>query len=396
MLKNLLSSIPQGSPRYLGSYFRLLDTITVRMAVAKNKFRFVTLPRTQGIETLEWMIYNLNLSVAKSYKDDFELFEEYLTEQAFKYKIAFDPVATKSLVRNRLFRGKNGKHPTEIFFNSTVESPITMLPFGKDFESWKNVRSIRILYHNSVELPLDMNFGVATFVNHPPSFATVSINVPVLLMKWFKYAQMCEAKKEEASPLTFLKEYEYYAFFDDFVNVWITRLLIKVLFHKDASSEQIVNELDMPKFIADRAIVDVGVQAIQEVIKLIDTRALKFQDFLSCKFYPDGQTIRDKINQLEKNVILPGSQQYWWLNVLKSLPFFEIVTFVLERDPENPVFQTVMRNANKIWMRDIRLAKLPNYQFAGPVREYVELAQSLFQSIFESKLDLPLDNATQA
>ena len=396
MLKSLLSIIPKGTPRYTAGYYRLLDTIAVRMDVARSKFKFVTLPRTKGIETLEWMIYNLNLTTAKSYKDDFELFEDMLEEQSFKYRVAFDPVATKSLVKNRLFRDKNGKHPTEIYFNSTVENPIAQLPFEKDFEVWKNVRAIRFLYYNSVEIPLDMNFGCASFITNAPTFANISINVPVLLMKWVKYNQWCEANKLEPSALTFLKEFEYYKFFDDFVEIWVTQLLIKTLFHKDATAEQIVAEMAMPRYIADKAIVEVGVQSLMDITNLIDNRTLRFQDFLSCKFYPDGQSVRDKINDIDSTIILPESQQYWWLNVLKSLPFFQIITFAFERDPDNPVYKQVMKAAQQIWSRQIRLANLPNYQFAGPVRSWVELAQSVFSSIFESKIDLPMDNTAQA
>ena len=398
MLKDLLSSVPAGNPRFLGAYNRLLDTITTRMDVAKGKFKFVQLPRTQGIETLEWMIYNLNLTDAKSYTDDFELYAELLEDKAFKYRVAFDPVAVKTLGRNKFFHSKVNKHPTEVFFNASRESPVTQLPFGQSYyNGWHKVRAIRILTYDTNEIPLDLNFGYPTFVNKEPTYATIAIDIPVLLMKWIKWRKAwARGITEQNTALRFLKEEEFVHFFDDFVNIWVTRMINKVLFHKNATAAQIVSELDMPRFIADKAVVEIGVKAVQEVLNLIDNRALKFQDFLACKFYPGGLSIRDKINQLDSEIILPDSLQYLWLNVLKSLPFFQMISTVIDRDPENPAYQQVMRKAYWVWMRKIRTTKLPNYQFAGPVREYVELAQSLFAAIFAEKLDVGSDPTAQA
>lgn len=396
MLSDILSIVPNGNPRYLGGYMRLLSTIQTRMDIVKSRFmQLVSLPRTPGVETLEWMLYNFNRADAKTYdNDDLELYVDMLEPLSSKFKVIFDPMATKSLSRGKFYRAKSGTNPTEVFLNTSVDSPVSKLPFGKGWQEWMNVRAIRHVYHDALELPIDLNSGQAVF-DKAPSFAIMSIDIPVLLMKYFKFTQAwARGMPKDIEPIRFLK-HEFLGFFDDFVDIWVTQLIYFILTRPNADPKKLAAELNISSFIVDKSVVEVGVKSLQDVFKLIESRNIKFQDFLACQVYPKG-TIRDKIKDLEENIILPDSLHYLWLDVLKALPYFQILSAVTDMDKDNPLFQQVMRKAYWIWMRKVKLMKLPNFQFSANVKSFVELSVDLMTAIFETKLDFPLESTTKA
>ena len=144
MLKNILSVLPKGTPRNPVIYYRLLDTLSARMVVVRNKFNMANLIRTSGSDLLRWMLLSFDLTQAKSYRDDIDLYTSYASDFTDTYRSAFDPVWSKSLSLNGFTTTKTGSNPVEIFINCTVSNPSVYYPFGSSWDKWRDLRALHI------------------------------------------------------------------------------------------------------------------------------------------------------------------------------------------------------------------------------------------------------------
>ncbi len=369
----------------------MIQILNDRMSLARDKFVNAPMPRTAGVEFLRFMLLNFNLAEAASYKDDVSLYTGLVAEYQDKFRTVFDPCWTKSLSISKFTKGANNRTPTEIFLNCSVADPANELPFDGDWAAWKtSTRSLRIVYHDSCELPIDMFNGLINFKEIVPSFVMIAVNVPVLLMKWIKYSQYCKERKIEADELVFLKETEYENFFYDLTTIFVTNLILKTVLHPDASADSIVSEFSVPAFITTDSIIENGIASLQEQLKLLDSRNLKLQDLLDTDWYEDDSTIRQKINQISDDYALPELRPYKWISLFKYLPYLKMIAAIIDRDPENPLFKPLIRKAYNLYVKEIKFANLPSTAYMTPLKNYISVSCKEFEQLFKDKIDAPV------
>ena len=393
MLQNLLSSIPAGNKRYPLVYYRMLQILQERLEIARAKFvNQGTLPRTAGAEFLRFMLLNFDLQAAEAFKSDGDLYVNLVSGYQDKFRTVFDPCWCKSLSLKKFTKGTNNVNPVEIFLNTSLAFPASDLPLDEDWAAWSTTtRAVKFVYHPSGELPIDLYNGFVSFTKDPPSFVMMSINVPVLLMKWVKYNQWCKKSKKEVDELEFLKTSEYEYFFYDLLQIWTTNMILKTVQHKDASAESICSELHVPAFITNEGILVNGVTALQEQFKLLDSRNLKLQDFLDTDWYDDNSTIRTKIGEISTEFVLPDLRPYQWMEIFKYLPYLKMVSAVIDNDPENPLFKPLIRKAYNLYVKKIKFAQLPSTQYSAALKNYISISCKEFDQLFEGKIDAPTE-----
>ena len=395
MIHSILNSVPKGNPRHPTIYYRMLDALDIRLEAARKKFVAGGLQRTAGVEMIRWILLNFNVNEAKSYTDDIALYTKLVSEYAVSVRNLFDPVWSKTLSRGKFIHGQNNQHPTEVFLNSTLDNPIDELPFGADWSEWRSsTRGIQLLYHNSSELPIDMFTGFVTFTKDIPSFVTISLNIPVLIMKYFKYLKWCETKKVECDEVKFIKEEEYDQFFYDLLDIWTTNLILRVLSNPDESVESVVEAQSIPQFLTSDGVISLGVSALKEQVNLVRSRNAKLQDFIDTSYYPGDRTIRDTIAEASDIEVVSDLRQYDWMKILHYLPYLRMISSIIDMDPTNPLFNGLIRKAYNIYVKRIKFVNMPSFQYAASVKTYVSLACNAFEKLFEGKVDAPVEATT--
>lgn len=389
MLKNILSVLPKGTPRNPVIYYRLLDTLSARMVVVRNKFNMANLIRTSGSDLLRWMLLSFDLTQAKSYRDDIDLYTSYASDFTDTYRSAFDPVWSKSLSLNGFTTTKTGSSPAEIFINCTVSNPSVYYPFGSGWDKWRDLRALHIVYHNSTELPIDLYTGKVVFSQKFPTFVVIAINVPTLLMKWFKYNENCAMSKENPDPIKFLKETEYNKLFDDLVDIWTVNLIEKVVTHPEATANKIVSDVAIPTFITTPGIVENGVTGLQDLMRLLDNRNVKLQDIMETRLFTAGRTLKSYIQNLDSIISVPDLRQYQWINISKTLPYLKLISAIIGRDRENPVYKQLAMKAYWSYVRYIRTANLPSLQYMNALKTYIGVVSKEFEALFDESIKNP-------
>lgn len=389
MLKNILSVLPKGTPRNPTIYYRLLDTLTARMTVVRNKFKNASLVRTSGSDLLRWMLLSFDLNQAKSYADDISLYTSYVSDFVDEYRSAFDPVWSKSISLNGFTTTKTGVSPAEIFINCTVSNPSVYYPFGSGWDKWSDVRALHIVYHNSTELPIDLYTGKVVFTQKFPTFVVIAINVPTLLMKWYKYNEACETTGEEPNVTKFLKDTEYNKIFDDLVDIWTVNLIEKVVSHPEASANKIVADMSVPLFITTPNIVENGVAGLQDLMRLLDNRNVKLQDILETKLFTAGRTLKSYIQNLDSIISVPELRQYQWINIAKTLPYLKLISAIIGRDRANPAYKQLAMKAYWAYVKNIRTANLPSLQYINALKTYIGIVSKEFEALFDESIKNP-------
>lgn len=384
MLDQLLELVPVGNPRHPIAWDRLLKTIEVRMDLCRQKYAACNTVRTPFVETLRWMLLNIDLKELDRCPDDITRLTTVLQAKQTEFKFAFDPVWTKTLGVNKLLKGFDKNKTVELYLNSSV-SNLTSYPLDEGWDEWSGTRGIKILYYNTTTLPISMYTGYVEFGGKTPTYAVISINVQTLLMKWYKYTKFCKESNEEADPIRFIKEFELTNFFNDFLDIWTTNVLLTCLVNPNAPAETIANELSVPNYVTTSNVVTNGVSGLLEVLKLIEVRNLRMQDLLDTKWYSySDQTIREKILGIQKEFLLPELRQYMWLDVLKFLPYLRIVVAMIHQDPNNPLYNALIRKAHWLYLRKIKYSQLPSYQYSNVIKSHIEMVIRNFERIFEA------------
>jgi len=383
MLDQLLMLIPEGNPRHPIAWNRLLKTVEARMSLAGQKYTASSTVRTPLVEMLRWMLLNVNMSELDNCPDDITRLTTVLQSKQTEFKFAFDPIWTRNLSVNKLFRNIDKKNNVvELFLNSSV-SNLTDYPLDEGWDAWSGCRGIKILYYNTTTLPISMYTGYVEFAGKPPTYAVISLNVQTLLMKWYKYTKRCKESGEEAGAVKFIKEYELTNFFSDMLDIWTTNVILTALVNPNASSDTLANELSVPNYVTTSNVVSNGIAGLQEVLKLVEVRNLKLQDLLDTKwYYYIDRSIRDMILEIQKDVVLPDLRQYKWMDALKYLPYLRIMVAMIHQDPGNPMYNALLKKAYWMYVKIIKYAQWPNYQYSGVLKRHIDMVTRNFERIF--------------
>lgn len=383
MLDQLLSIIPGGNIRHPIAWDRLIDTVSTRLNIAKSRFMSTKSVRTPLVELLRWMVLNFNEAEADNCPNDITRLTTVFQSYQNEFKVAFDPIWTRTLSANKLFVDNTKKNKVvEIFLNSSI-SDMSSYPLDEGWSSWMGERAVRILYYNSTTLPISMLTGYVAFGNKSPSYAVISINVQTLLMKWYKYKKFCIEDNKAPDATEFIVTSEFSNFFDDFLDIWTTNLILTNLSNPDVSSDVIAKEVFVPGFITTDNILSNGISGLKEVLKLIKSRNLKLQDLLDTHWYRNG-SIRERITDIESNIILPDLRQYMWLNTLKVIPYLRMIVAMLSQDPDNPAYNMLINKAYWIYVNEVKYTQWPNYQYSEILKRYIKTVSDNLEKVFKS------------
>lgn len=394
MLSSLIDSIPNGNPKHPFVLYRLINTIEARMKVAVSKFDLIknTIVRTPGVDLLRYFLLNFDLEEADSYSDLSSMYIQMMENYRIKYRVSFDPIYTKTLSGGRFISGPQKTQTSEILLNSTRANPSSSLFFYEGWESWKNVRGVRILWHDSPELSIDCIPGYMMFTKKRPTTAVISIDIPVLLTKWYVYNKEYEGDK---SPEKFILM-EYRNFYKDSVDIWFTNLLTTVITKPDATVSEIVDEQVVPNWVTNSGMVEQGVTAIKELTSLLKSRMVKFQDILDTELHPHWISIRKHIKSLESQTYMEETKQYLWLNMIRYLPLMRMMCAMFRLDVGNPLYEQTMRKAYNWYVNNIKYANAPTLQWMQPVKNYVNAVNREFEDIFSDQLRRDAGSTVQA
>ena len=359
MLQRILSMLPDGNRKFPLRYQRMVNSIRDRMWLAKNRYLLAHPIQTKGVELLRLLCLNLNISALDSLKSDVDRYTEVIKFYKDEYRSSIDPVFSNTIAGGRWVDKRGGIGPCEIMLNCESAYPLTDLPFDKDWSEWRDLRAVRLLYHDSLELPEDFAKSMFMFKEQKPDYLVVSINVPILLFKYYKYILECRKEHLQIDINHFIKEYEYSHFFDDIYDIWTINLLLRVFENPDNSSDDIIRDLTVPiRFCTDNMLRQ-GIDGIKEFVDLLRQGAMKPQDFLATKWF-SGRSLLELIEEREHWIQLPPTHRYLWLKWIHLMPFYVLILSFVRMFQDGPLKDAINLRCNELWIKWIRPVYMPS------------------------------------
>ena len=274
--------------------------------------------------------------------------------------------------------------PCEIMLNCESANPLQDLPFDKDWSEWRPLRAVRLLYHDSLELPEDFAKSMFMFKEQKPDYLVVSINVPILLFKYYKYVVEC--RKESIAPNTnhFIKEYEYSRFFDDIYDIWTLNLLLRIFESPDANADTIISDVTMPLRFCTTNMLRQGIDGIKEYVDLLRQGAMKPQDFLATRWFVD-RSVLDMIDERAHWTQLPRTHRYMWLNNIHWLPYFFLILTIVRMFQDGPLKDAVNLRCNELWIKWIRPVYMPTAVTNPALGDFIRNMQTKISQMLQNQ-----------
>lgn len=358
MLKRIWEVIPEGNRRIQLKYMRMIASISDRMCLARNRYLLAHPVKTPGTEMLRYLCANLDITAMDRYDNDEDRYTEVVKFYKDKYRSIFDPNFSGNVRGGKFIKPVGGVAPCEVILNCESENPIMTLPFDQGWEAWQNLRAVRLLYHNSLEMPEEMSQSMIRFDRLRPTYLVIGLDVPILVFKYYKYVVDNRTSHIPVGIDQFIKDNEYNRFFDDLLNIWLMNLVTTVVEDPKQDTEKIIERIQMPIRFCTSSMLAQGIDGIKEHVNLLTTGAIRPQDFMITKWFPDNKSIWDMLDDMHKWIWLPNIQRYLWLKVVNWYPWLYLILTMCRLFPDGPLKSTINKRCQTVWSRKFKMINM--------------------------------------
>ena len=384
MLSRILAMLPEGNRKFPLRYMRMVNSIRDRMCLARNRYLLAHPIQTPGIELLRFLCLNLDIAALDKYTSDADRYTEVIKFFKDEYRASVDPNFSNTIAGGRWIDKRGGVGPSEIILSCESTNPLTDLPFDKDWNEWRYLRAVRLLYHDSLELPEDFAKSMFLFKEQKPDYLVVSINVPILLFKYYKYTVACRKDNLQVNTAAFLKDSEYTYFFDDLYDIWTLNILLRIFENPDSSADEIIKDVTMPIRFCTANMLRQGLDGIKEFVDLLRQGALKPQDFLAIHWFA-GRSILDMLTENEHWVQLPPTHRYLWLDSIHWMPWYILILEIIRMFQDGPLKDAVNIRCIEIWNRKFRTVYMPGAVINPALGDFIRQLQAEIGKIFKNE-----------
>ena len=354
--------IPLGNRQYPLRYLRMVTCIKTRSILAQNRYKLAHPIHTAGIEFFKYLCTTMDYSTLDQYKSDVDRYTEVLRGSQLQLRNVVDPAFTNNISGGRLVAKIAGVAPYEVFLNCDCLDPSVEYPFEADWNSgkWQKMRGIRVLYHDSLELPEDFAKSTFNFTKQKPNYLVIGVDTAILRFKYYKYLQNCKADGTEPDIDAFLKDYEFAQFFDDVLNIWLFNLLLRVISSPADSAETIYKDVTVSVRYCTKNMLMQGIEGIIEYADLLRQGGIRPQEFFATKWFGD-KSILELLNEncVRWTQIDPGVR-HMWLRAMRDIPFFALIVSVVRAFPDTPFKEAVNTRCKELWTTRLKPAAIPS------------------------------------
>ena len=348
MLDTLIKCASSGIGRQILNWTRFVSTVDLKTEIFRSRFIRSTFVYTNGTNLLIHLINGINLAEYKNLSD----INRYLKLEVYTSQIRnkFDPVYAQRSLAGHFVEARD---VPEYILNCTFDSPLLNLPIGKGWEIWAQFRPMMVLWHDSNELNLELWRYKIPFPNLKPTCVFYSLDVPLLLMRYIKYAEYCEEHGLPVRPEDYIQNHVIYFWFDDLLRIWYTHIIMDMIeFNwdpKNYRSQEIITPVSALGPIYPE---------IRQISMSAARKAISVGDVCATNWFKEAN-LCDWLNTLKTKVVLPPFNQYISLEFVATMPYYRFIINVMKligrRDIETPA-RTILYDLRMYQQRNISSA----------------------------------------
>lgn len=306
----------KGVPRFTTNWYRFLQAANTQLAYSKMRYLKMNQHTSDPVQFVKTTLDKLDDPDFLNPQDQDDLFYNYVIPKAFSVSRQFDPI--ESLPRNRFVAHSSTKELILPTYGLTGVSGVVLSE--NDWDQYKNIRPVKLFVHDSSEMNLDFQSAI-TFTKDKPTFMIFGVDTASLFMQYVKYLRSKGMDYTTGDKTEFAQKYITNYIYDDLLEVWITKLIKKMLNDEDITSmvDYCANEYMGP------AIIKLAADDLRDMVDKLKSGNLMLRDFLYTKFYPGGRSIVDIMLEHKKFRYLEASSRYVGFEILKSYDLLNLL-----------------------------------------------------------------------
>jgi len=293
---------------------------------------------TRGMSLLRYILQFADMDYMRRQSNNYDRYLYHVRFMKKPLEETFDRVRRGTGYSNMFF-SKNEFGTAEYLIPAEDINSITNLPLEtNDWSSWRKVRPLRLIAHDSNEYTINFVNDTFTYSDLPPSYAVIMIDVIALVFKywsWYHTQRQNEpAQKlaEDAPQQLFLHKYVLCDLIWDNADVWLLNLLANL-------QKSIANDNYDPSMIKHESLqteqqygrlhlgVTAGLEYLVDLFKS-NSKTYRPEGIINTRVLFSG-SISGRINSLLNRWNMPILEQYDYLRWLRDrqLISFFINTF---------------------------------------------------------------------
>lgn len=316
MLDYLLQLIPKAAPRQIYNWNRFVTILKLRTEILKSRFLIAPFIYTSGVNMLLKILHSVPINELKTLNNDYQRYTQLVYPMVEQHRMLFDQVYSGKLKTS--YFTKNVE-TTELILNVSMDNPLSTLPMDQDWLQWKDLKPVRVLHYDSLELITTLQLFKLEFKKNPPTRCVYSIDISLLILKYWKYVQYQTDIGEAINPEEFLQQYIYTQWFEDLRNIWLFNLVSRMIFDEFDESLIFVDPLVQISNMIPGLKTD-----LYKIAELCNKKTLGIGDVV-CSDWLDNITIFAWLTEINKATRVPELRQYQALDVVRGLPFANFI-----------------------------------------------------------------------
>jgi len=373
MIKTILKTVLHGNPRSVPYWTKLMGDTNTRLTLQKDRFIMAELAKTRGVEVLRSILFSADIPYLLKL-NDIDRYGKYLSFIEDEIAEQFDSTYTTK-TSGQMFITDLSNATEEFAIPVHTLNPLLVLPIDKPYDKWQDIDPVHFVYHDSIEMPSDFLQCTAKFKKFQPSYGLTSINIITYLYKAVKYF--------EANPGTFYQELidDFVhdeilpVFYNDFVRIWSTNVMLNILeakFNDEQNKYDELLETYSNAFLIGSAF-RYAVTEFSNHIDIIREKNIAMGDFMATKWLLNT-SIYDYMTEIVRTSAMHSNRQFSWLKFIYEYPMIKLFLLI-----DTHTTSSVLVNTRKMLGVKLREIDRSNYM--------AKITKTALRNSFQAELD---------
>lgn len=365
LLRNKTIYDPILPGRYVPYWKRMVDSLVRQMNLSRERFLLSEQSATSASTFVRILLDTLEYGSISD--DPFEAYYQTIMPEAIMMGKRFYPLVNSPRI-NR-FVDKPVKElmlPTMGLINNVDYSPID------DWDRLKNLKPLRLMSMDSMELKFPEDQMYLRYNKERPTFMCFSIDLPALLLMFWKYIQHEGVEFQNIDQDKFIKEHVLVHLYEDLANCWLMNFLSAVLRNDDDVLESLIDFSKTNQYVGMSS-MNLAYNDIMDLVARVEDDKIRLSALLATEFFIDS-TIIDYMNLHESKMVVGKDNRSIGFELLKSSTLLNILVDIIELQPDKT---TKIRRQFSLEYGMMRRSNWKSHMSDKELREYANIVQQM-------------------
>jgi len=311
--------------RYIPYWKRMVDSLLRQMNLSRDRFLLSEQSATPASVFVRILLDTLDYESISN--DPFEAYHQTIVPEAIMMGKKFYPLV-KSPRINR-FVDKPVRElmlPTLGLIDNINYSPVD------NWDRLKSLKPLRLLSMDSMELKFPEDQMYLRYKREKPTFMCFAIDLPALLLMFWKYVQHEGVGFQNIDQDKFIKEHILVHLYEDLANCWLMNFLSAVLNEDDDVLDSLIEFAKVNQYVGMSS-MNLAYNDIVDLVDRVGSDKIRLSALLDTEFFI-GHDLLDYMNLHETKMVVGTDNRTIGFELLKSSTLLEILVSIIELQPD--------------------------------------------------------------